>query len=281
VLWRRPEHVAPPRSRDLGPPGAASVDSLHELLTGGWFESSPQAGLPGFLDGHQTRLHGEAMRLPWSVVDSGDDWVDALVPTVDGDLVLRRRVQLDGPTLRVISRIQNRGRATASVVHAEHPCFDRSLFAGGELRLRASRARVVPPLDPANAILEAGEFEWPSAGRSDGGVADLGWITSWPDRAHDHVSVELAEPLVELRAPGGPRVTIEVDLDCHPHLLLWRNHRAPGPPGHGRWDVLALEPASAPGVAIADAVAAGAVSQVSPGAEAVYATAISVDPAGR
>ncbi|HEU4701736.1 MAG TPA: DUF4432 family protein [Conexibacter sp.] len=276
VLWERPGHVAPPCSRELGPAGSPSIDTLHDLLVGGWFEMSPHAGLPGTLDGRPTRLHGEAMRLPWELVDAGETWVEAEVATVDGALELTRRVELDGARLTVVSAIRNAGAEPASITHGEHPCFRRMLFGGGTLTLAARSAAVLPLLDPANATLAAGQFAWPHAPTRDGGTADLSSIPEHADGTHDHVAIELAEPRVELVAPGGPRVTIEVDLDRHPHLLLWRNHRAPGEPGRGAWDVLALEPMSAPGMAVDDAVRAGAVQRLAPGERAVRTVAVSL-----
>src|SRR5262249_36954354 len=81
-LWERPAHPPEPASRDVGPPGVASIDSLHAALGGGWFEMSPHCGLPGVLDGAETMLHGEASRLPWDVVAAAADAVEAVAECV-------------------------------------------------------------------------------------------------------------------------------------------------------------------------------------------------------
>lgn len=282
ILWERPAHNAvAPRSRDLGPAGEPSIATLHDLLIGGWFEMSPQAGLPGVLDGRETMLHGEASRLPWQVAGTGETWIEATLSTVAEPLELSRRIELDGPAVRVSSTIDNRGEHPVSITHGEHPCFARGVFAGGRLSLQAETATVLPPLDPPSARLVAGEFRWPFAPHRDGGVADLSAIPSAADRSHDHVSIRLADPRVELRTPTGLRVTLEVDLTCHPHLLRWTNYAAPGKPGLGEWDVFALEPMSAPGTAIGDAVRAGAVTRLAAGDRAAYKFVVSLEGEAR
>ncbi len=281
VLWQRPGHRPPPCSRELGPLGDGSIATLHELLTGGWFEMSPHAGLPGELDGRPTLLHGEAPRLPWQVVGAGDAWVEAAVETVHGALELRRRIELDGDRVAVRSTIRNAGDAPASIAHGEHPCFDRALFAGGAIALEAASCSVLPALDPPHAALAEGAFAWPHARGRDGATVDLSAIPAHADGAHDHVAIELAAPRVELRTRDGLRVALHVELDRHPHMLLWRNHGAPSAPALGAWDVVALEPMCAPGRAVADAVEAGAVRRLAPGERADYAFAVSVESGAR
>ncbi|MGB2710376.1 MAG: hypothetical protein WBC33_02585, partial [Conexibacter sp.] len=278
VLWERSGHVPPACSRELGPTGAGSLETLHDLLVGGWFEMSPHAGLPGELDARPTLLHGEASRLPWQVVSEGETWVEATVGTVHGSLELRRRIELDGDSVAVRSTIHNAGSVPASIAHGEHPCFSRAVFAGGTLTLDAGEASVLPALDPANASLAEGDLAWPHARGRDGALVDLSTIPADADGSHDHVSIRLAGPRVGVRTRDGLHVTLHVDLGSHPYLLLWRNHRAPSSPGLGTWDVFALEPMSAPGRAIDDAVRSGCVRRLAPGERAAYDLAISVEP---
>jgi galactose mutarotase-like enzyme len=274
VLWQRHRHQAPACSRALGPAGERSNETLHDLLLGGWFEMSPLAGMPGRLDGRETHLHGEAARLPWRVADRDGQRLEATVRTVVDGLYLRRGIELVGSTVRTSSTIANRGARAVAVTHGEHPCFSRAVFGGGALRLEARTSRVLEPLDPTGATLGEGGFEWPRAGRRDGTVDDLSRISAAADGAHDHVAIELASPTVQLESPAGLRLTLEIDLARHPYLLLWRNHGAPGAPGFGEWDVFALEPMSAPGRSIEDAVEAGAVVRLESGGQVSYSFSI-------
>jgi len=278
LLWRRAGHVAPECSRALGPSGTPSIESLHDLFVGGWFEMSPHAGLPGTLDGAPTMLHGEALRLPWGIDSADPTRVEASVRAVRWPLQLRRQVKLRGERVEVRSEIRNESSTAIGVSQGEHPCFGRERFAAGRLTLEAERCEVLPPLDPGNASAAAGEFEWPLAPGDAGGVVDFSAIPTVADGSHDHVSITLASPRVVLSAPEGPRLCIEIDLDVHPHLLLWRNFRAASAPSHGSWDVFAIEPMSAPGRSIDDAVAAAATRRLEAGEAAAYGFAIAVSP---
>lgn len=276
VLWERPGHVAPPCSRELGPPGPASIDTLHELLVGGWFEMSPQAGLPGTVEGRDTHLHGEAMRLPWRREEAADDRIRATAATVTDDLELSRSIQLEAESLSVRSTVRNLGSSAVVTTHGEHPCFDRRLFAGGTLTLAAHACAVLPPLDPANSVLRAGSFDWPRAPARDGATVDLSTIPETASGAHDHVVIELADPRVEIRTRSGASVTLHVDISRHPFLLLWRNLLAPGKPGEGLWDVFALEPMSYRGATVDEAVTAGTMRTIAPGEESSYSLSVSL-----
>jgi galactose mutarotase-like enzyme len=276
VLWERDRDRHPTVSRDIGPPGQPSIDTLHGLFVGGWFEMSPHAGLPGVLDGRETMLHGEAPRLPWDVdvVESGV--LEASTACVRYPLELRRRLELDGARVSVSSTIRNTGADSVTITHGEHPCFSRDVFSGGTIAVNARRAYVPPPLDVDNASLQEGEFTWPHAPAASGGHVDASQIPVEADGAHDHIALELAEPWVMLTTALGHRITLELRLDTHPYVLVWMNYRAPSKPSLGKWDVFAIEPMTAPGRSIADAVAARQTLVAAPGTLVAFACAISV-----
>jgi galactose mutarotase-like enzyme len=276
LLWERPGHKGKPGTRDLGPAGAASIETLHGSLVGGWFEMSPQAGLPGELDGQETMLHGEACRLPWTVEVAKTSVLEAVVGCVRYPLALRRSITVDGGRVDVRSTISNVGAAAVSVTHGEHPCFSREVFAGGVIDARVRSAVVLPALDPAYATLAAGPFEWPRAPVIGGGLVDVASIPPGADRSHDHIALELAGDEVSVRTNDGLAVTIVVDLKDHPFMLFWRNFGAGSAPGHGGWDVFALEPQSAPGRSVSDAVESGRVGNVGPGESLAFGCTLEV-----
>lgn len=281
VLWERPGHRPPTCSRALGPSGTPSIETLHDLLIGGWFEMAPHAGLPGVLDGAPTLLHGEAVRLPWAIEAFSGEYVEGVVDAVRTPLTLRRRVEIDGNRVAVTTSIRNRGHSPVSITHGEHPCFDREVFAGGSLELEARSARVMPALDGDNALLAEGEFEWPVASVRAGGRIDLSTIPARADGGNDRVCIELAEPEVELVSAGGLHLTLHTDPSSHPHLLLWRCYRADGAPSFGLWDVLAIEPMSAARLGIAEAARTDAILRLPPGHDASFRCALSVQRAKR
>ena len=268
-LWVRPDFTAPRRTRDIGPTGEPSIEAMFALWPGGWFEMSPHAGTPGLLDGRETMLHGEAARLPWQVLDSGPAHVEAETDCVHEPLRLRRRIELVGDGLLLRSWIENRGATPVAVCHGEHPVFARADFAGARIELKARRARVLEAPEPEAATVRAGEFEWPNAPGVDGGTVDLSLIPAVPG-AHDHVTVELADPAMRIvRADGS---SFAIDAGDHPHALLWRHHQPPSAPEPR--DVFALEPWSFGGVSIAEA--AGATESVEPGGVVSYESRLAV-----
>jgi galactose mutarotase-like enzyme len=216
-------------------------------------------------------LHGEAARLPWDVLSASADAIEAEVTCVRYPLRLSRQIRLEGNSICTHSTVTNLGISDQPITHGEHPCFDRSVFAGGSLALSARSACVLPPLDPDSATLAEGDFEWPFARTLGGEVVDLSVIPRDATGTHDHVALELAHERVALVAADGLKTILSVRLDEHPFMLFWRNHRAPGPPSIGEWDVFALEPQSSPGRSVQDALDAGAVTPLRAGMSASYA----------
>ncbi len=268
LLWQRPGFTSPPRTREIGPPGEPSIEAMFGLWPGGWFEMSPHAGMPGELDGRLTMLHGEAGRLPWEVLDEGPSHVEARVDCVHEPLRLWRRIEAGGAELALHSRIENLGEAPVEVCHGEHPAFERADWAGARIELQAKRATVLPQAEPESASAIAGEFEWPHAPAVGGGTVDLSLVPETSDGAHDHVTIELADPRMRIVTPGGR--AIEIDAGNHRHALLWRHHQPPSAPEPR--DIFALEPWSYGGLTITEAI--GATDRLAPGETVAYESTI-------
>ncbi|HEY7104344.1 MAG TPA: hypothetical protein VH573_22125 [Mycobacteriales bacterium] len=264
LLWTagRPAEPCP---ADLGPPGAASVDRFErDLLVGGWFVMFPTVGLPG--PGARGRwMHGEAARLPWTLTGLTTTSAVAEVRTPASGFQVTRSLRLDADGLTVRTVAVNRSDLVRPISYGEHPCLSRPAFAGGRLRIPASRVSVLPCVEPAAATVPAGPVpDWPRVRAGDGQLVDLGLVPSEPDGAHDHVSIELSAGTVEIPAPAlGRRLQMSFDTPVLGHVLLWRHHARPDRPGDA--DVFAVEPASAPGRSFPEAVAAGRVRLVGPG----------------
>lgn len=270
ALWQREAPVPAKPSRELGPAGPPSADTFHDAFVGGWFPMFPAAGFVGELDGRPTHFHGELARLPWEVVDRGPSWIEARVETVHASFAVVRRIALDGGELQIETEIANTGAAPASYLFGEHPCFWRETFAGGRLELEARAAWVPSPsYVPEHAALTPGErFDWPHAPSRSGGTLDLSAIPDEPDGRSDHACLELASSLIRLTAPRfGRALELDVDLAATPYALLGMGYAA-------GWDMLAVEPTSAPGRGVEDALAAEAVRRLEPGASFRTATAL-------
>lgn len=269
LLWVRDKDPGGKVSRDLGPAGSASVSTWADrLFVGGWFEMFPSAGHPGVVDGRPTYLHGEAPRLPWDVVRRSAAAVTAVVDLVGDPVHMERTIELTDAGGTVSSTYVNTGSRPVDYTRGEHPCLSRAAFAGGRIEVDAAHAWApTPPADPAAAVIVPGaEFTWPLAPAAAGGHVDLAEIPPAPDGRHDHACLRLTAAQVRLTAPRlGLAVELQFDLADYPYLLLWENFAARGAAPDDTCDVFGVEPTSAPGRSVDDAVAAGGVRQLAPG----------------
>lgn len=270
ALWRRESHAVEPCSRTLGPAGEPSEATFLDRFAGGWFEMFPEVGYtqPG---DPASLVHGEVVRLPWEVTEHGPRHVAARVALVRRPLTIERTLTLDGATLTVAERIANVGRAPVPYTWGHHPCFSRATFAGGRIELDVAAAEVPDPwFDPDHATLAHGPFAWPQAPARDGGVVDLAGIPAERDGRADHACLTLGGRGGSLRltAPAhGRALRVEFDVRRFPHALLWEHLGAgDGYPFWGEGDTFAVEFSTIPGRATPDAIAAGAVSTLAPGA---------------
>jgi hypothetical protein len=153
-------------------------------------------------------------------------------------------------------------------VWGHHPCFDRATFAGGRFELDAVSAEVPAPVfDPAHSSLVPGApFAFPDAPMLDGGRRDVAAIPEAADGRHEQTTVVVRRGGVRITAPRiGRAFTLTWDERDFPHVLLWQDYQAPDAAFWGTCDTFAVEPSSAPGRSLDDAVAAGAVRLLAPG----------------
>lgn len=256
LLWQRPNaplhsFVEPAQASAMGDPFDA------EVFAGGWFGMFPNAGIPGANDADE-QMHGSFPRFAWNVLQYDDTSLICELE-VEG-LRAVRTVQLDGTNVRVSTEVENRGATDREVSFGEHPCFARSVFAGGELALRAARAHTTSELSEpgANRFLAGQDFTWPIAVERLGGSARTDVIPVSADGSHDHLCVTLADPEIILTAPDyAGSVRLSSDLTKTAELLFWRHFQPPGSPWHG--DVFGIEMMSTPGRTRDDARAANAL----------------------
>ena len=257
VLWNPPNaSFAALPVADLGPSGKDSIDHFDRVvIAGGWFPMCPTAGPPGSDQGRW--MHGEAPRLQWTVVDQSEAHVAAVLTTPSTGIHLERIVTVHDDTVRADTRMVNVSGKRQAITFGEHPCFARQTFASGVIDASPHSAQVPALADPVNALLRGDrEMSWPLATASDGRTVDVSQIPECADQRHDHISLE-GVAAVKIR---GPRHTVDVEWDgvCMPHALLWQHFSPPGSPWPG--DVFAVEPMSAPGRTLDDAIASQALT---------------------
>ena len=275
ALWRREGFTPGASVRTLGPSGDASVESFVDLFVGGWFEMFPTAGYPGTVDGpvgpSRSLLHGEVMRLPWDIVERSARHIEATVDTLRTPFRLTRRLEIIESELLVREHVRNVGRASAPYVWGHHPCFSRATFAGGRFDLDVASAKVPGPVydEAHNSLLPDASFAFPHAPMTDGATRDVARIPDDADGRHEQSSLVLRSGGLRITAPRVSRAfTLAWDVADLPYVLLWQDYAAQGAAFWGTCDTFAVEPSSAPGRSLDDAVDAGAVRYLDPGAEA-------------
>ena len=275
ALWQRTGFVPGEFRRILGPSGEGSTLSFMDLFVGGWFEMFPTAGWPGTVAGavgpSVSLLHGEAMRLPWAITDHDASSLEASVDMVRTPFRLTRRLEIVGAELVVSERAENRCPVPAPYIWGHHPCFDRATFAGGRFVIDAISAEVPGAVfdEAHNALVPGAAFSFPLAPMTGGGARDIAAIPDEPDGRHEQTAFALRRGGVRITAPRiGRSFSLIWDERDFPYVLLWQDYQADGAAFWGTCDTFAVEPSSAPGRSVGDAVAAGAVRDLAPGESA-------------
>jgi galactose mutarotase-like enzyme len=272
ALWQRTGFVPGEFRRSLGPSGGPSTESFIDLFVGGWFEMFPTTGYPGAVEGAVgpavSLLHGEAMRLPWVVAQRDASTVEASLVMVRTPFRLTRRLEIVGAELVVSERAENLCPVPAPYVWGHHPCFDRATFAGGRFEIDAVSAEVPAPVfdEVHNSLVPGAVFSFPMAPMAGGGARDVTAIPEAPDGRHEQTTLVVRRGGVRITAPRiGRAFSLLWDERDFPHVLIWQDYQADGVAFWGTCDTFAVEPSTAPGRSLDDAVAAGAVRELPPG----------------
>jgi hypothetical protein len=250
LLWFRGENPPPACPDHPGPAGRASMDTFdRDLLIGGWFVMFLSAGHPGCSTAvRRPGCTATRPRLPWRLVSADGSRAVAEVALVSTPFLVRRSVTVEGPGVTVSTTATNTGDGAVSCTFGEHPCLARAAFAGGRI-------------DGVGVVGPAG----------DGGV-----LPAVADGRHTQDPAVLGDAELAVTSPAlGGRVVFDVDRAVLPYAMVWQHF---GPPGGLRdGDVFAVEPCSYPGSSVTDAVAAGAVTRVEPGASITFGLRLTLD----
>jgi hypothetical protein len=127
-----------------------------------------------------------------------------------------------------------------------------------------------PVFDEAhNSLLASAEFTFPMAPMIGGGERDVAAIPETPDGRHEQTTLVVRRGGVRITAPRiGRAFSLVWDERDLRYVLLWQDYQADGAAFWGTCDTFAVEPSSAPGRSLDDAVAAGAVRELEPGESA-------------
>lgn len=208
-------------------------------IFGGPSEAEARAGLP---------VHGEISTARFAIDASGSSLtMRAELPRAR--LGFTRHIDLVDRAVRVREHVENLAATDRPIAWTQHVTLGPPFLQKGQTALRASarRSKVFEgTFGPADYLVPGAEFDWPTAPRAGGGVADLRRYTDAPsssgytahqmDPAREHSSVVAFSPAARL-AFG--YVWRRADF---PWMGIWEeNHARQGAPWNGRALTCGLE----------------------------------------
>jgi hypothetical protein len=119
--------------------------------------------------------HGEASIARYDL-DATADGIGMAAILPEARLRVERRIHLKGAAVHVVEAVENLTATDRPVGWTEHVTLGPPFLENGvtEFRASATRSKVLETIfGTADYLLTAAEFDWPSAPRADGSVADL------------------------------------------------------------------------------------------------------------
>ena len=248
------EWLLPP----LRPYAEARSDRGFEDWDGGGFDEC----LPTVAPSGTAPDHGELWRQPWQEVDP----VTLRTTACGGALSVERRALLDGSSLVLHYQVKNVGQRVESLLYSAHPLLrvepnDRILLPDEVRSLRVEGSR-------NHRLGKRGDsIPWPVAEGED--LSDLS-ILGPPDgsQADKLFTGVLSEGWSAVFRPSLQEgIKLLFDTQTLPYLGLWICRAAWPESGKAKQYTVALEPASAPADALADAVRECTAWRLEPGQE--------------
>ena len=249
------EWLLPP----LRPYAEARRDAGFENWDGGGFDEC----LPTVAPSGSSPDHGELWRQPWQEEDA----VTLRGTSCGGALTVRRRALLDGSSLLLHYQVENVGQSAQRLLYSAHPLLrveqgDRILLPGEVRSIRVEGSR-------KNRLgIRGDSIAWPVA---DG--EDLS-ILGPPDgtQADKLFTGILSEGWSAVFRPSLQEgIKLLFDVRTLPYVALWICRAAWPESGEAKQYTVALEPASAPADALADAEREGTAWRLEPGQERRWA----------
>jgi galactose mutarotase-like enzyme len=218
LLWRTPWETPD------APTVPAGAD-FHDWYLGGWQDLFPNGGAACVVDGVEHEQHGEAWRRAWNVTH-----VDAaleLEVTLDTlPLRARKRIAVDGPSVRLTERIEHVGADPVQMMWGHHPTYGGDLVeAGCRVDLPGGRTECFgAEVDSTSRLATVGEGRWPHLPARDGGLIDLSVVPGPGSRSHDVCLIgDLADGWYAVRNPRrGLGVAVRFPRDVFPFLWMWQ-----------------------------------------------------------
>ena len=221
--------------------------------------------------------HGEFWRLPCEVEMRGANEVKLTATGSVLPLRFERTLKADGGTLRVAYRVENTGENEAPYLWSAHPLFSVDEDDAIVLPESVSEARVEGSAGERLGA-KGSVVNWPDAELRDGEKVKLSRAGNVSDNIGDKLYAAAPhEGWAQIeRRRAGLRVRVGFDPGLLPWLGLWLCYGG-WPEGQARrQQCVALEPCTAPGDSLAEALEKGWARVLAPGQSVVWWMTIAV-----
>lgn len=277
LLWRWDRGLPAPTSP--APSLPLPQGGYQDAFTGGWDLTFPAVARLQAGAGSVVGSHGETWALPWTATIERDepDGVRLVLRTRcrRTPFDLRRTLELgEGPQLRCVTRVVNRGSRPHPWAMGEHAVWDvgTALSAGGRIEV-SGEVTTAPDQPSGSSIVPGRTGPWPVVDTADSGRRDLSDLGPQVRGSTGLAAVRVDAGEVVLRGGQRPTVRLGWDHDLLPHLLVWMPFGGDhGPPWFGTVQALGLEPVSVPPWADESAFA-----ELAPGEELTTAWHVTLD----
>jgi hypothetical protein len=242
VLWRsKRADQELPKSGPLN----QDISSFYDEYPGGIQELFPNTADSTLVDGAQLPFHGEACRVPWTVVGERPTSLNSVRLRTHlrrFPVKMERKVSLNSvhPILTIESTIENLSSESIPFSWAFHPAFGDALLSGGcTLYLPSEYVEVHPQLFSANQVLKPGSVQILERVGSCGALA----LRSGTDFGADLLYARCKQGwFIARNESSGLTVTGSWDIERMPFMWIWREFHDPtGYPWWGLEDIVGLE----------------------------------------
>lgn len=266
VLW-----LSRKAQREHPQPGPLRQDvaSFYDKYPGGIQELFPNTADSTFVKGAQLPFHGEACRVPWSVVGKNSDLISSVTLRTHlsrSPIKMEKTVSLNhaDPILTIRSSAENLSGAQIPFSWAFHPAFGEALLEGGcTVYLPSNRLDVHPERFSDNQSFQPG---------SSHELKRVGPCGVFPLRTGTDFGADLLYArcsqgwLIARNESSGLTVTFSWDVEMMPYVWIWREFYDPaGYPWWGLENIVGLEVhSSAPARELRSLIEAGEASSLGP-----------------
>lgn len=255
----------------------SSTIGFEESDASGFDECIPSVSACEIAGGIRIPDHGEFWRIPCKAEQPADG--EILLTATGSILPLRfeRRLKLQGETLRIEYRLENSGAVEVPYLWSAHPLF--AVDEGDVISLPNSTSWVCVEASAQGRLGAKGtQLRWPIADLQSGARVDLSSAGNIRDEVGDKLYAKAPREgwaAVE-RKNHRLRVVVEFDATLTPYMGLWLCYGG-WPEGRGaRQQCVALEPCTAPGDSLAEAIKNGWARKLAPGQADAWWTSITV-----